>query len=218
MANEKNANARNTKSRIRNDSGFLFDYLLDFRVLIINIAMKQMKIILLLVFIISAVNSAFSQKEVCACASYSSLQYEINYENIFPHDTIRKEKITQVIIYTTGNSSENPSTPLFTKYIESKFHFDKNGYVSCRIQYRAGRPNEIYEFERNEAGQVTKQTFTYLDSLGQKYLGFPPQITDYSYDNNNNLVLEKQRDVKGQIVDEKKLPTPAMNMRKPANG
>jgi hypothetical protein len=170
------------------------------------IKMKKGKFILLAVlfFILSGRIPVAGQNDVCVCASYSSLQYITDHENIFPPGKIKSEKIKQVVIYTTGHSSADSTTPLFQKYIDLKFNFDSDGYVSSRTHFYLGRSNHIYEFERNALKQITKQSMTYLDSLEQKTSFMPPQVVDYVYDKNNRLILVKNRDFKGNIMPDKK--------------
>lgn len=168
--------------------------------------MKKGLFILLaaLFFTLTAKIPLSGQNEVCGCASYSSLQYRKDYETIFPPDKMKSEKISQLIVYTTGHSSADSTVPLFQKYTELKFNFDHDGYVSSRTHYFLGRLNHIYEFERNALKQITKETMTYLDSLGQKIYTMPVQIIDYTYDKNNKLILAKYRDFKGNIVPDQK--------------
>jgi hypothetical protein len=164
--------------------------------------MKTGKTILLKIFLFIVIGNtyAFSQIEVCSCASYSSLRFKTDYEDIFPHELIKSEKIKQAIIYTTGHSSIDSSQQLFSRYIELKLNFDNNGYVLSRIDYWHGFPHQIYEFERNTSGQIIKQTQTFLDSLEQKTDYVASKIIDYTYDKKNRLVLEKNRDYTGKVV------------------
>lgn len=173
----------------------------------INIILKMKRLLILfatLFFILGGKLSLKSQNEVCDCASYSSLQYVKDYESIFPPAKIKKEKINQLFVYTTGHSSTDSTGPLFQKYTELKFNFDNDGCVSSRTHYYLGRLNHIYEFERNALKQITKATMTYLDSLGQKIYTMPVQIIDYTYDKNSKLILVKYRDFKGNIVPDQK--------------
>jgi uncharacterized Zn ribbon protein len=169
--------------------------------------MKKLQFILSTLFLLTFVGkiSLFAQDDVCVCCSYSSLQYATDYENIFPHEIIKSKKIKQVIVYTAGHPSADSTKKLFPQYIEMKFKFNSNGYVTSRIHYYLGRPNHEYEFERNALGQITKQTFCYVDSLERKVpLPILTQITDFTYDKNHRLIEQKNRNNKGEIVPENK--------------
>jgi hypothetical protein len=194
------------KKSFSEKGSFFVGYLFPFRVLTVKRAIMKQKnsFLLSLLFLIFSGSTAVAQKEICACASYSSLQFQTDYEDIFPHELIKSKNIKQAIIYTTGHSSNSPNNQLFSKYTELKFNFDNEGYVASRISYYLGSANHIDEFERNLAGRVTKQTFTYLDSLEQKINGFPVNVIDFTYDKNGRLILRKNRDSKGNILDNAK--------------
>jgi hypothetical protein len=192
------------KKALQKWGAFFHDDLLGFstlscrslKVSMINlIKMKKGKFILLAVlfFMLAANTAAFCQNYVCDCASYSSLQFQREYETIFPHEKMKSEGIKQVIVYTTGSSSADSTRMLFSKYIELKFNFDADGYVASRIHFHQGTSNYIYEFERNAKKQITRLTVFYLDSLEQKATTNPSEIIDFIYDKKGRLIEEWPR-------------------------
>lgn len=130
----------------------------------------------------------------CDCCSYTALQNRSVYETILLPSLIKKRGIHEIVVYTQAES----------KYKETKFKFDMNGQITSRIWYnRMGKPHSIYEYERNAAGKVTKETFSYLDSLENKSTGFfSSKITDFSYDEKNRMVKSKERDEDGKVIDD----------------
>jgi hypothetical protein len=136
------------------------------------------------------------QNNNCECCSYSSLQYRKNYEDILSPSLIKSKEINEVVVFTHADST----------YREMKFKFDQKGQVISRTWYnRKGKPHSIYEYERDGIGKIIRQTFTYLDSLERKSVDFlSPEIIDFTYDQKSRLLKSKERDEKGNKVDDAK--------------
>jgi len=153
--------------------------------------------------------TAEAQPDFCECCSHASLQYVIDFDDRFPPKAILKEKVKEVMVYTRGYINAPVAKGSKTikvrkadipEYREAKFKFDKYGRVSIRIHYnRLGKPHSIYEYERNSAGKITRETFNYLDSLERKSFS-GSRITDNTYDDKNLLVKSKNRDYNGKIL------------------
>lgn len=163
---------------------------------------KFINIVLILILINLPVK-IFSQENICDCCSYSSLQYQENYEDIFNPAVIKSERIKAVIVYTKPNKSSESS--VIDKYREIKFKFNNEGLVISKTWYnRMGKPHSTYDLKRNKFGKIIQKTFNYIDSLERKSTSFGQRITDYEYDNKGRLIKIKIRGTKGQILADEK--------------
>jgi hypothetical protein len=164
-------------------------------------SMNRYKRILLFSFILGA-RLTNGQADNCACCAYSSLKFKNDYDGIFAPSIIEKNKLRTLIIYT--QVIDDSLHRRLDKYREMKFQFSDNGKVVSRTEYnRNGKPHSIYEFERDRAGKIVKESFYYLDSLERKVThgSFSvADITDFSYDSKGQLVKSKKRDLKGNVI------------------
>jgi len=157
---------------------------------------KNLNIILILV--ITPIK-LIGQENICDCCSYSSLQYQQDYEEIFNPSLIKSKGIREVMVYTKPKTSFDSIEN--TKYREIKFKFNKNGFVIFKTHYnRMGKPHSTYDLKRNKSGKIYQQIFNYIDSLEQKTSFFGQEIIDFKYDSKNRLVKIKERGSKGQIL------------------
>lgn len=165
--------------------------------------MNKIKYLILLLAIISIPFRVIGQDNICDCCSYSSLQYQQDYEDIFKPSIIKSKGIKEVMVYTKPKISSDSSET--TKYREIKFKFNRNGLVISKTLYnRMGKPHSKYNLKRNKAGKIYQQIFYYIDSLEQKSSFFDQEIIDFKYDNKNRLIKIKERGSKGQILADNK--------------
>ena len=163
---------------------------------------KIKNLIIILILAISPIK-LMGQDNICDCCSYSSLQYQQDYEEIFNPSIIKSNGIKEVMVYT-GPKKSSDSIEII-KYREIKFKFNRNGRVISKTWYnRMGKPHSTYDLKRNKAGKIYKQIFNYIDSLEQKSSSFGQEIIDFKYDSKNRLVKIKERGSKGQILADNK--------------
>lgn len=97
-----------------------------------NIMNKIKNLIIILILVISPIK-LIGQEDICDCCSYSSLQYQQDYGEIFDPSLIKSNHIKEVIVYT------NPKNPFNSKdankYREIKFKFNINGLVMSKTLY-----------------------------------------------------------------------------------
>lgn len=150
--------------------------------------MKKSIQLLILFLLVSTLS--FGQEDKCECASYNSLQFRNDFEQLFPPSTIKQANLKEVIVTMNGDSS----------YREMKYIFNNNGLVISRTWYnRRGIPHSIYEYYRDSNGLIVKQTFSYIDSLERKYENSSPEIIDFEYDSDGRLIKKKERGYRGVI-------------------
>ncbi len=161
--------------------------------------MNLIQVTLSVFLLLSLIQPTQAQDTRCECCSNSSLKLREDYEAIFPRLVIKKNGITEVMVYTSPSDSTQASG---TRYKELKFKFDQKGQVIARVHYNQnGTPHSIYEFERNGSGKIFRQTFSYLDSVEQKSIEpAAPEITDYFYNLKDRLIKTKKRNTKGQVM------------------
>jgi hypothetical protein len=166
------------------------------------------KLFLIPIFLVVSLTT-FGQYTICDCCTYSSLQYEENFENIFSPETIKKNNITQLIIYTTSRqSSKNPKDTTYKiidkEYTEMILKFDSNGFVETQILFnRLGKYHSSYEFTRDNGNRILTKTFHYLDSLGGKVKDMGVEKSVYSY-SSGHLKQVKKLGENGQIEPDNK--------------
>ena len=157
------------------------------------------KIFYSLLFLIFT-NSAWGQYTICDCCTYSSLQYEEKLEDIFNPETIKKNNIKELTIFTTSKqASSNPKDTVFKivdkEYREMKLTFNAKGYVDSKIFFnRLGQFHSIHEFTRDNNNKILTKTFHYLDSLGKKDEEFSVEKWIYKYSNGNLNQIKKLGD------------------------
>jgi len=145
-------------------------------------------------------NPVWGQYTICDCCTYSSLQYEENLENIFNPETIKKNNIKELTIYTTSKqTSDNPKDTAFKivdkEYKEMRLTFNANGYVESKIFFnRLGKFHSIHEFTKDNNNKVLTKTFHYLDSLGKKNEEFSVEKWVYKYSGGNLFQIKKLDD------------------------
>lgn len=147
------------------------------------------------------------ESNFCDCCSYNSLQFKQNeYESVFPPEVIKKNGYKEVVVTVSGRERSDTAKTnqikvrkvLIKEYREIKFIFNDQGYVMSSTWYnRMGKPHSIHQFERNSSGKVTKDAFSYLDSLGGVFKDFGTEISILSYDQNNNLLKSKKMNFRG---------------------
>lgn len=163
---------------------------------------KINNLIILLVIVFFPIE-LIGQENICDCCSYSSLQYQQDYEKIFNPSIIKSNGIKEVMVYTKPKNTSD--TIEMAKYREIKFKFNRNGFIISKIHYnRMGKPHSIYDLKRNKSGKIYQRIFNYLDSLERKSASFGQQITDFKYDKKGRLIKVKERDSKGQILADEK--------------
>lgn len=153
---------------------------------------KRVFLILGLVLFLTKVN--FSQ-EKCECCTYNSIDNIDLFEDFFNPQRIVEKGISKAIISTTEKFDDT-----LNNYLQTEFTFNKKGYVISRKWFYHGKPNHLYEYERNSINQITKVSFSYLDSTGVNSDLMPHEITDYTYDKAGRIVRTKERDSKGNIL------------------
>ena len=159
---------------------------------------KIKNLIIILILVITPIK-LIGQENICDCCSYSSLQYQQDYEEIFNPSLIKSKGIREVMVYTKPKTSSDSIEN--TKYREIKFKFNRNGFVISKTHYnRIGKPHSTYDLKRNKSGKIYQQIFNYIDSLEQKSSFFGQEIIDFKYDSKNRLVKIKERGSKGQIL------------------
>ena len=137
-------------------------------------------------------------QDKCECCTYNSIDNKDLFQEFFSPDSIRVHGIQEAIIYTTEKYDN-----IANNYLQTKFTFNKQGFVVYRKWYnRGGKPHSLYKYNRNENNQITKITFSYLDSNEVISDFMPPEITDYYYGANNQLIKIKERDYLGNIKDD----------------
>ena len=165
--------------------------------------MSNVKKIVLAFLLILIPKTISSQENICDCCSYSSLQYQQDYDEIFNPSLMKSYGFKEVIVNTESKSALDSTYS--NKYREMKFKFNDNGLVVLKTHYnRMGKPHSTYELKRNRYGKVSQQIFNYIDSLEQKASFFSPEIIDYTYDTRKKLIKIKERDYKGDILPDKK--------------
>jgi len=144
-----------------------------------------------------------AQENICDCCSYSSLQYQQDYEEIFNPTLIKSEGIKEVMVFTKPKTAS--SSTKTDAYREMKFKFNGDGRVISKTWYnRMGKPHSRYELKRNKAGKIYQQIFNYIDSLERKSASFGQEIIDFTYDEKDRLTKIKDRNSKGQILADNK--------------
>lgn len=165
--------------------------------------MNRIKSLFLIMIFVFVKNELIAQDNICDCCSYSSLQYQQDYDEIFIPSIIVSEGIKEVMVYTKPMTSTDSIQ--LNKYPEIKFKFNKDGLVISKMYYnRIGKPHSVYELKRNRYGEISQQIFNYVDSLEQKNTFFGEEIIDFKYDTRKRLLKIKERDSKGKIVDDNK--------------
>lgn len=165
--------------------------------------MNKLKNLILLFTIVLIPFRLIGQDNICDCCSYSSLQYQQDYEDIFNPSIIKSRGIKEVMVYTKPKTSSDSNEP--TKYREIKFKFNKNGLVISKTWYnQMGKPHSKYDLKRNKAGKIYQQVFNYIDSLEQKSSFFGQEIIDFKYDTKKRLIKIKERGPKGQLLADNK--------------
>jgi len=164
--------------------------------------MDEIRYLVIILILVIVPVSLFGQDNVCDCCSYSSLQYQQDYDKVFNPSLMKSEKIKEVIVFTKPKNADSLEV---TKYREIKFKFNENGLVISKLHYnRMGKPHSIYELKRNRYGKISQQIFNYVDSLEQKSSFYSPEIIDFTYDTRKRLLKIKERDYKGKILPDKK--------------
>ena len=165
--------------------------------------MNKIKNLIIILFLAISPIKLVGQENVCDCCSYSSLQYQQDYEEIFNPSIIKSKGIKEVMVYTEPKKSSD-STEII-KYREIKFKFNRNGLVISKTWYnRMGKPHSAYDLKRNKAGKIYQQIFNYIDSLEQISSFFGQEIIDFKYDSKNRLIKIKERGSKGQLLEDNK--------------
>ncbi len=137
-------------------------------------------------------------QEKCVCCTYNSIDNYDLFEEFFNPDKIVENGITNSTVFTTEKFGDT-----INNYLQAKFTFNEKGYVTDRKWYnRGGKAHSIYEYKRNQLNQITKITFTYLDSNEVKSDFMKPEVKDYYYDSNNKLIKIKERDYNGKIQED----------------
>jgi hypothetical protein len=137
----------------------------------------------------------FSQ-EKCECCTYNSIDKVELYADFFAPNLISSANIRQATIYTTEKINDTKK-----RYLQTKFEFNKQGYVIKRKWYiMGGKPQSMYSYDRNEKNEITTVTFSYLDRNEKKIDFMSPEVTDYHYSNNGKLIKTKQRGNNGEVL------------------
>lgn len=110
--------------------------------------------------------AAVAQDSVCACSTYSMLQYANDYDHIFPPAEIKANGYKEVTIYSKAKMG-NSGGPATTEYRKMIFRFNAEGYVSAQVLFNnLGGYNSMYEFKRDYNNKIITKTFQYLDENG----------------------------------------------------
>lgn len=110
--------------------------------------------------------AAVAQDSVCACSTYSMLQYANDYDHIFPPAEIKANGYKEVTIYSKAKIGTSAALAN-TEYRKMIFRFNADGYVSAQVLFNElGAYNSIYEFKRDYNNKVITKIFQYLDENG----------------------------------------------------
>jgi hypothetical protein len=134
---------------------------------------------------------SYGQENICDCAMLNSLDVD-SYEQFFQPRTISMKKVGQVSISVLNGTDT-------TK--EMKIYFDAKGqFIKTQNYYRDTVRSQI-KYERNHAGQITKEIFSYF-YLVKKGTEEVWTITDYKYNQSGKLTEKRDRDFEGKIVND----------------
>ncbi len=153
--------------------------------------------------------SSFAQSQGCECSTYPSLEFTQSFEGLFPPSVIKREGVEEVVISILSQEQERDKIDSF-KVVDSSFaedyiaivlKFNSLGFVTSKGNYDdEGKVDRIWNYERNKAHKVSKETLSYLDRQGEPSRKFPPKIIDFTYDTKGRLIIIKERDYYGKIL------------------
>jgi hypothetical protein len=126
------------------------------------------------VVLLFLVNTGCAQNVICVCCTYSSLEYEEDFERIFNPLVIKSNEIKELTVYTTSmQTTGKPGDTAFNivdkEYKEMMFTFDTAGNVVAKIFFnRLGQFHSVHDFTRDRNNRVLTKTYHGLDSTGKK--------------------------------------------------
>lgn len=146
---------------------------------------------------------------ICTCSHYFLKSYT-EVEKYFSTDSIKKNKIKEIVVYTTpysrwdtleSKTSFKVRKPIAKEYVSIKIIFDAEGRVKMIKEFYNSTPSTIVSYERDPRGNIIKQTGNYMDSTENvSNDGLPETIIDNTYNDKNQLIKSKHRSYDGKIL------------------
>ncbi len=154
-------------------------------------------------------NTACAQNVICECCTYSSLEYEEDFERIFNPLVIKSNGIKELTVYTTSKQTTGkPGDTAFNivdrEYREMILTFDTAGHVAAKIFFnRLGQFHSVHDFTRDHNNRILTKTYHYLDSTGKKGEDFFVKKWMYKYLNGKLRQIKQLNDKLTEQPDNK---------------
>lgn len=152
----------------------------------------------------------FSQQGNCECASFFSPLASADFESFFDPSVIRSKRITEVRIYTVSGQKNNKSkTDTSLRISEQRsigelYTFNKDGYAIHNRTFSQGKQNHSCIYNRNSNNGIVQSISQFFDSAGRISADLKSEITDYTVDEDGNILKSKKRDFNGMVLPDER--------------